>query len=151
MRTGFAIIAALLIGAVATHFLLESNGYVLISFRGYTVEMSVPILLAFLLVGYLATRILVRIWRAPRQLGEYAGRRKQAKSGRDITRGYIALSEGKLARGERLLTKGAANSDAPLVNYLEAARTAQMQGDRRRRDGWLKMAYEQDEIGRAHV
>ncbi len=44
MRAGFLIVAALLLGAVATHFLLENNGYVLISFRGYTVEMSVPVL-----------------------------------------------------------------------------------------------------------
>jgi HemY protein len=54
------------------------------------------------------------------------------------------LSEGKLARGERLLTKGAANSEAPILNYLAAARTAQMQGDHERRDGWLKMAYAQE-------
>ena len=28
------------IGSVAAHFLLENNGYVLINFRGYTVEMN---------------------------------------------------------------------------------------------------------------
>ena len=63
---------------------------------------------------------------------------------KQIRSGFIALSEGKLARGERLLTKGAAKSEAPILNYLAAARTAQMQGDRDRRDGWLKMAYEQE-------
>jgi len=151
MRAGFLIVAALLIGVVATHFLLENNGYVLISFRGYTVEMSVPVLAFFVLLTYLVIRVAVRIWRAPRQLGEVAARGRLARSGRNITRGYIALSQGKLARGERLLTKGAAGSGAPLVNYLEAARTAQMQGDRNRRDGWLKMAYEQDGASRNAV
>jgi len=151
MRFGFLIVAALLVGAVATHFLLESNGYVLISFRGWTIEMSVPVLLFMVVLTYVAIRILVRIWRAPRQLGEMAARGQLARSGRNITRGYIALSQGKLARGERLLTKGAAKSEAPLANYLAAARTAQMQGDRARRDGWLKMAYEQDGASRNAV
>lgn len=151
MKAGLLIVLTLLIGAVAAHFLLESNGYVLISIRGYTVEMSVPILLFLVLLVYLAIRIVVRLWHAPRQLGEMAARARVERSGRHITRGFVALAEGKLARGERLITKGAANSEAPIVNYLAAARTAQMQGDRGRRDGWLKMAYEQDDAARNAV
>jgi HemY protein len=89
-------------------------------------------------------RLIVRIWQAPRQLGELAARARFQRSARQITQGFIALSEGKLARGERLLTKGASNSESPLLNYLAAARTAQMQGDRERRNNWLKIAYEQN-------
>ncbi len=40
MRFGLFIILILLVGSVTAHFLLENNGYVLINFRGYTVEMS---------------------------------------------------------------------------------------------------------------
>lgn len=148
MKTGLIIVLTLLAGSVTTHFLLESNGYVLISFRGYTVEMSVPILVFLILLFYLLMRIIARIWRAPRELGEMAARVRAARSGKQIMQGFIALSEGKLARGERLLTRGAANSELPLSSYLAAARTAQMQGDRERRDGWLKMAYEQDDGAR---
>ena len=144
MRFGLLVVLVLIVGAIATHYLLENNGYVLINFRGYTVEMSVPILLLLLVLGYLAVRLLARIWNAPRELGELAARTRHKRSSRQITRGFIALSEGKLARGERLLTKGAANSEAPILNYLAAARTAQMQGDPARRDGWLKMAYAQE-------
>jgi HemY protein len=60
------------------------------------------------------------------------------------TRGYIALAEGRLAQGERLLTRDVRRSEAPLLNYLAAARAAQMQGDRDRRDLWLRMATEQE-------
>lgn len=148
MKTGLLIVLTLLAGSVATHFLLESNGYVLISFRGYTVEMSVPILIFLGLLLYFVLRIIARIWRAPRELGEMAARVRAERSGKQITKGFIALSEGKFARGERLLTKGAANSEMPVLNYLAAARTAQMQGNRERRDGWLKMAYEQDDGAR---
>lgn len=144
MRFGLWVTLVLIVGAIAAHFMLESNGYVLISFRGYTIEMSVPILLLLLTLSYLAIRLLVRIWNAPRALGEFAARTRHKRSGRQIIRGFIALSEGKLARGERLLTKSAADSEAPILNYLAAARTAQMQGDPDRRDGWLKMAYAQE-------
>ena len=151
MKTGVLIVLTLLAGSVATHFLLEGNGYVLISFRGYTVEMSVPILLFLGMVFYLAVRICVRIWRAPRALGEMAGRARSERSSKNINKGFIALSEGKMARGERLLTKGAATSEAPLLSYLAAARAAQMQGDQSRRDGWLKMAYSQEDGARNAV
>jgi len=151
MKAGFAIILIVLIGVLGTHFMLENNGYVLISFRGYTVEMSVPALIFVTLVAYLLVRLFIRILRAPRQLGEKVARSRVQRSGKNTTRGLIAMSEGKLAKGERLLTKGAANSEAPVVNYLTAARTAQAQGDRSRRDGWLKMAYEQGNDSRNTV
>ena len=43
-------------------------------------------------------------------------------------------------RGERLLTQSLKGSDAPLVSYLLAARAAQLQGAKDRRDEWLKLA-----------
>lgn len=144
MRFGVLFAFVLIVGSVATHFLLEDNGFVLINFRGYVVQMSVPIMVLVLALAYFLTRLVIRIWRTPRQLGEFAARKQSERTSRQIIRGYIALSEGKLARGERLLTKGAAKSEAPLLNYLAAARAAQSQGDSVRRDGWLKMAYEQD-------
>jgi HemY protein len=95
-------------------------------------------------LAYLSVRILVEVWRAPRRLGEAWARARINYAGRQATKGYIALAEGRLARGERLLTRGARLSETPLLNYLAAARAAQMQGDRERRDGWLRMACEQE-------
>ncbi len=140
MKFGLFLMLALVIGSVAAHFLLGDNGYVLINFRGYIVEMSVPILVLVTFFAYLAVRSLVRLWRAPRELGAMAARSRAKRASQRINKGFVALSEGKLARGERLLTKGAADSETPLLNYLTAARAAQVQGDRQRRDGWLKMA-----------
>jgi len=144
MKLGLFAVLALMIGSVATHFMLENNGYVLINFLGYTIEMSVPILIFLFFLLYLGVRLVVRIWHAPRELGEMTARARIRRSSRLIKRGVEALSDGRLARGEKLLTKGAASSEAPVLNYLAAARAAQMQGDHQRRDGWLKMAYEQD-------
>ena len=44
MRFGIWALAALVLGAFGAHFLLQDRGYVLISFVGYNIEMSVPVL-----------------------------------------------------------------------------------------------------------
>ncbi len=144
MKAGLVIVLALLVGAMGAHLLLADTGYVLINFRGYVLETSVPILMLALVAGYVAVRLLVQLWRAPRRLGEAWARSRIRYAGRQATQGYIALAEGRLARGERLLTRGARRSETPLLNYLAAARAAQMQGDRERRDGWLRMACEHE-------
>ena len=144
MKASLLLLTALAAGAVAGHFLLQDNGYVMIHFRGWVVEMSVPILLFVLIVAYLAARILIRIWQAPRQLGEAASRARARRAGRKATEGYIALAEGRLARGEKLLTRDVRQSETPLLNYLAAARAAQAQGDINRRDQWLDMARQQE-------
>ena len=151
MRAGLVIVLALALGALAANYLLADNGYVLINFRGYAIEMSVPVLLFLLLLAYLGVRFLVQMWRAPRKLGELAAQHRMRKSGERIVRGYIEMGEGNFARGERLLTKGVRNSETPLLNYLAAARAAQAQGDKARRDTWLKMAYEQEPRAAATV
>jgi HemY protein len=145
MKFGLIVVLTLAIGSLAAHFLLQDNGYVLFHFRGYAVEMSVPVLLFLLFVTYLIVRLIAAIWRSPRQLGEAVERARQQRTGNQINQGFIALSDGRLSRGERLLTKSARHSETPMLQYLEAARVAQMQGDRERRDGWLKMAYDQGE------
>lgn len=145
MKFGLLVLLVLALGSVAAHFLLQDNGYVLINFRGYAVEMSVPVAVFLLLLFYFALRLLIRIWQAPRQLGEAAARLSAERAGRRATEALIAIADGKLAKGERLLTKAAAKSPAPVLNYLAAARAAQMQGDRERRDAWLRLAYEHDE------
>ncbi len=144
MKTGFAIVLTLALGALAGHYLMAENGYVLVSFQGYVVEMSVPVALFMLFLAYLAVRILAWVWRVPRELGEATARARLRWAGRQTTRGYIAIAEGKLAHGERLLTRGARRSGAPLMNYLAAARLAHQQNDADRRDGWLRLAYEQE-------
>ncbi len=143
MRYGVWGVAALLVGAFAAHFLLQDNGYVLINFRGYVVEMSVPGLVFALVVLYVVVRVLVRIWRMPRDLGTAVAEHRVRRAHRKLTRGFIHLSEGDWRAGERLLTRGLKGSDTPLVNYLMAARAAQLQGSAERRNEWLKLAYEE--------
>ncbi|MBT5891116.1 MAG: hypothetical protein HOH24_05565 [Chromatiales bacterium] len=144
MKFGILIIVCLALGVMAANFLVADNGYVLINFAGYTVEMSAPVMLLLLILCYIAVRLTVRIWQAPAQLGEVAAKARAKRANRRITQGYIELAEGNFAKGEKLLTKGIRSSETPLLNYLAAARAAQAQGDTERRDNWLQMAQDQD-------
>jgi HemY protein len=142
MRYGLWGLAALFLGAFGAHFLLEDRGYVLINFRSYVIEMSVPALVLVLVALYACIRLGVRIWRAPRRLGAALADQRHRRAGAKLTRGLIHMTEGDFGRSERLLTEGLKGGDAPLVNYLMAARAAQLQGSRERRNEWLKLAYE---------
>jgi HemY protein len=142
MRLGLWALAALFVGAFAAHFLLGDHGYVLINFRGYVIEMSVPALVLILALAYVVIRVLRRLWRAPRALGQALAGRSGRKAGDRLTRGLMHMAEGDFNRSERLLTQGLKDSTAPLVNYLMAARAAQSQGARERRNEWLKLACE---------
>jgi HemY protein len=142
MRYGLWGLAALFVGAFGAHFLLADRGYVLINFRSYVIEMSVPALVLTLVVLYALVRLAIRLWRAPRHLGAAIADQRQRRAGARLTRGLIHMTEGDFSRSERLLTEGLKGGDAPLVNYLMAARAAQLQGSRERRNEWLKLAYE---------
>lgn len=143
MRAGLWAVAALCLGAFAAHFLMQDRGYVLIDFRGYTIEMSVPGLLLLLTAAYLLVRAAAGLWHAPRRVGGALAERRVRQAGGRMTRGLMHIAEGDWAKGERLLTRSAPSSEAPLVNYLMAARAAQLQGSPERRDEWLRLAYHQ--------
>ena len=141
MKFGIIVVLALFASAFAAHFRLADPGYVIINFRGYVIEMSVPVLLGLAVVLVFAVWLVRKIVLAPRRLGEAAGRYRSARSGQKLTRGMIAVAEGNLARGEKMLARAASTSDSPLFNYLQAARAAHLQGRDERRDEWLRLAY----------
>ena len=143
MKFGLIVVIALIASVFAAHFLLQDPGYVVINFRGYLVEMSVPVLLALFALVVLAGWMLLKVYRAPRRLGESVGRMRSGRAGQKLTRGMIQIAEGNFARGEKMLARAAGDSDAPLLNYLQAARAAHLLGADERRDSWLKQAFEQ--------
>ena len=143
MKFGLLVVVALVVSALAAHFLLRDPGYVVINFQNYLIEMSVPILLAFIFLVVIGAWLLAKLFRAPRKIGEAAGRYRMGRAGQRLTKGVIEVAEGNFAKGENLLARAAHVSDAPLLNYLQAARAAHLLGNDERRDDWLKQAYEQ--------
>ncbi len=140
MRFGVAVMVTILLGAFAAHFLLADRGYVLINFRGYVIEMSMPGLVIVLVLAYLFVRALAAVADAPRRWRAAREQRLLLRRDSDLTAGLTQLIEGNWARSERLLTQGLKHSDAPLANYLLAAHAAQLQGAPERRDQWLQLA-----------
>lgn len=143
MKTSVILLLVLALGAFVAQFLMKDAGYVLIDFQGYTIEMSVPAVVLLLAFVYVAIRLVVRVLRAPRKLGQAAGRVSQRRSAKNFQRGLVEIAEGNWSRGERMLTRGIRHNETPLLNYLAAARAAQQQGAYERRDRWLEMAREQ--------
>ena len=143
MKFSIIVVIAALISVFVAQFFFSDPGYVAISFRGYLIEMSVPVLVLLIASLLFGAWFVRKVYKAPRQLGEAAGRYRAGRAGAKLTRGMIEVAEGNFARGEKLLARAAGASDSPLFNYLQAARAAHLQGMDERRDEWLKLAYEQ--------
>lgn len=138
---------AMLVAAVAVTLVVRAdNGYLLIGYGYWTVEMSLA--LAVLLLGvtftalHLLLRLLSRTRALPRTLREWQHRRAEQRARLALTRGLIDLAEGNWRAAEKNLTRHAADSETRLLNYLAAARAAQQQGADDRRDRYLHLAHE---------
>lgn len=146
MRFLIAAFLALLAGVLATFFVKQDIGYVLISYGNWTVEGSLALftlvgLILFLLL-HLSIRTLSRLWRMPDQVADWRRKRRIQRAQRSLTRGLVDMAEGRWKVAERHLTRYAEQSETPLLNYLAAARAAQLQGEHGRRDDYLHLAHE---------
>jgi len=142
VKFGLLVVLVVLLCAIGANFLLQDPGSVVITFRGKIIEMSVIVLGVLVALLFGALWVAGKLLDAPRKLGEAAGRYRAGRAGARLTRGVIEVAEGNFAKGERMLARSAGASEAPLLNYLQAARAAHLLGEDERRDTWLKQAYE---------
>jgi len=135
-----------LIGAAIGVLVARDSGYVLLSLGVYTVEMSLALLVllvAILFVGlYFLVRTFIRTRRLPDDLRSWKQRRGAHKAQEAMTRGLLEMSEGNWRSAEKRLVRFADRSETPLLNYLAAARAAQLQGAHDRRDAYIRLAHE---------
>ncbi|PVV08859.1 MAG: heme biosynthesis protein HemY [gamma proteobacterium symbiont of Ctena orbiculata] len=146
MRTLIAAFIALLTAVAITLLVKQDNGYILIGYGNWTLEGSLAlfclaILLLFLL-AYVAIRTFSRLWQMPERVAEWRRKRRNLKARQALTRGLVELAEGRWKVAERHLTRNVSQSETPLLNYLAAARAAQLQGEHTRRDDYLHLAHE---------
>ena len=143
MKIGIITLFTLFISALSAYFLVSDSGRVDIVYRGYQIVMSFHTLIIIIILLFLCAWLIRKVIITPRRIGEAAGRYRAARAGQKMTRGVIDVAEGNFNRGERILAKSASSSDSPLFNYLQAARAAHLQGHNKRRDDWLKLAYQE--------
>lgn len=142
MSRSFLIVLALVLGTVLANTLLPENGYVAISFRGYLVEMSVPTLALCVLLTLLALHAIQKLVRLPARLRAARLEKRRARAREDLNRGLLEMAAGRWADAEVSLARAARDGVLPAVHYLAAARAADLQGRRDRRDAWLLLARE---------
>lgn len=146
MRLLLKIWLMVLAGAGIGVLLTRDTGYVLLSLGNYTVEMSLALLLiliaALFALLYLGIRLIVRTLHLPRDVRDWNKRRGSRLAQQAMTRGLLEMSEGNWRGAERRLARFADRSETPLLNYLAAARAAQLQGAHDRRDGYIRLAHD---------
>ncbi len=128
-----ALIALGLAAGVAVAIQYDS-GYVLVAYGRTTVEMTVwvaaALLLVVLFVLWLLLSLLSRSVRLSDRLGVMRNQRRIERERQRSHRGVLAYAEGNWLQAKRLLLSSA-SSDKPLINYLLAARASQRLGDER--------------------
>ena len=144
------IVALLLIAAGVAPYLQADPGYVALQFHDWTVETSVVVLAALLLLAYLLIRLIVWMWQSPKRA---ADRLAQRRTEQQLQKGLLALSEGDWKSAEKALARSAraASSRSRTLSYLAAARAAQGQADSDRRDEYLALADSEGASGRREV
>ena len=145
MKTLLTALLVLLLSVLLAVAVKSDNGYILIGYNQWSVEGSLAFFLIFNLLVFAALyfliRVLARVWAIPRQLHGWQDHRSLDRARRELNQGLVQLSEGHWQSAEKSLLKHADRSDAPLLNYLAAARSAQQQGAHDRRDHYLQLAH----------
>ncbi len=145
MRKLFAIaLVALLLGVGIVAVIETDPGYVLVSYANYTLESSLWVGLLLLLLSVLAIYLLLQLiyWivGGRRSLVSWLGARKARNALRHTTRGVISFTEGNWLTARRELVRGAQHNEAPLLNYLLAARASAQLHDTEKVDEYLRTA-----------
>lgn len=143
-------LAVALVAAFLVHYWLSSNddpGYVLLGFGGWSLETSMVVfavgsVLAFFIL-YVFFRLLGWLMRLPGQMKAGSKAIKFNRSQEALIAGLVDSAAGNWESAEKILIKHAANSGAPLLHYLTAARAAQSRGAMDKRDEYLQRAADQ--------
>ncbi|MBE0438369.1 MAG: heme biosynthesis protein HemY [Gammaproteobacteria bacterium] len=146
MKSLFIIALALLLGAGLIWAADFEPGFVLLQYGSWSLETSLIVfVVAFILLvvsSYMALRGLILLKQAPHRISLWQKLHRSKRASEMLTRGLIALEEGRWAEAERILIRHVAYSDTPLLHYLAAARAAQKQNAPERRDNYLSLAHQ---------
>jgi HemY protein len=140
MRNAFLLLLALfltLLAAALAPVFLADPGLVQIRFRGWTLEMSVLVLVLGILVIWLLLYFVIRIWSLP---AETARKVREKRGLKQLEKGLLALTEGDWTTAERALQKSTSAQGKTTARYLAAAQAADGQDASDRADWYLEKA-----------
>ena len=145
MKRVFIACLILLVASVLLVAAIEHDpGYVLLSYGRYTLETSIWVgmlvfLLAFFAVYFLFS-LVRRMLAGSSVMNRWWRGRGHRQSQQRTTQGLIAFIEGNWEQSRKVLSKAAAKSETPLVNYLIAARASHALDDAKQMRQYLKLA-----------
>lgn len=139
----------ILIGVVSLALFIQADtGHIVIAYGAWTIETSLALLVAAVLILFLALHYSIRLLEGlrtlPHRLRRWRRQRRHVKVQLTYTRGMLALSEGRWQEAEKWLLKYVLHSETPALNYLAAAQAAEAQGSHVRRDSYLRAAFDHD-------
>lgn len=141
-----AVLLVLLVAALLGMAVAEDPGYLLIAWRNMSVETSIWVGLAFVLLLWLLIgllRALIRLINtSSRRVNPWSRHNRTRRANQVTTRGLLEFAEGHWTSSMKLLRRAAPHADQPLINYLVAARAAHELEDYRESDNLLREAYE---------
>ena len=126
----------------------QDSGHIIIAYGGWTIESSLVLFVAGLIILFIAFYYSLRLWSGivylPQRLRRWRRQRRTAKVRLAYVRGMTALNDGQWATAEKWLLKRVRDSDTPALHYLAAAQAAEAQGSMVRRDSYLRAALNQE-------
>jgi HemY protein len=140
MRNTFLLLftlAILLLAAALAPVFLSDPGVVQIRFWGWTLEMSVLVLVFGMLIAWLILYFLIRIWQLPT---ETARKVREQRALKQLEKGLLALTEGDWTTAERALQKSTSSQGQTTARYLAAAQAADGQDAPDRAEWYLEQA-----------
>ncbi len=144
MKILITAIIALVASVAIALYAKDDPGYIMVNYGNWTMEASLVLVIAAGIVGYIVlynlTKLLGGTLKSPLTLLAWRGKRKECKARMASAQGMIYLAEGSWAKAEKHLSQNAEAGELPVLNYLGAARAAQKQGAKDRRDHYLKLA-----------
>lgn len=127
------LLTGLVLGALWVALLEQDAGYVMVRYGQTTLETSVWFALLLGVVAWfflaLLLRLLASVLGAQSRLAGWLGSRKKNNAINLTNRGLISFIEGHWSQSRRQLLRAARYSEAPLLNYLIAARASFLLGD----------------------
>lgn len=143
-RIFIACLLALIASAALVAAIEYDPGYVLVSYGYYTLESTLFVALAavLLLAGlvYGTISLVRRMFTHSSNFGSWFSGIGNRRSQKQAAKGMIDYIEGNWSRAKKALSKSAEHSDKPLISFLFAARASNILGDTQAATDFLRQA-----------
>ena len=146
------LLCTLVFGLIYGPEISENKGYLLLSLDSHTTYETTLINAVVIAVLFYFTLLFVewvlrRFFSMSSTTRNWFGVRKTRKAKKNSLLGMLALFEGNAKQAENLLAKSAPQSEAPVLNYIGAAKAANTEGKFELRDEHLLKASQCGENG----